>query len=186
MPVRALWPGFQNICGYGLENIFRDGKGDGVIALSFWKAQIPLTEREVIERDPADLNRAQTQKVGQMNNRIGSNLHRGGESKRGKEFLDFFGSQELGWFLLGKLPGSDKQRCKVFFDDPLVMIQILQEAAKVRAVDPEGGLLYLELCHECIKVFNLQRGKLNFNPFEVLMKTDQKTSYLSAGVVRHL
>jgi len=49
MPLRALRSGFQNIGGDGFENTFRDGKGDGVIGLSFWKGQFSLSERDVIE-----------------------------------------------------------------------------------------------------------------------------------------
>ena len=44
---------------------------------TFSKTQLPLAEGDVIEGDAADLTRPEPQKVGQMNNGIGSDIRRG-------------------------------------------------------------------------------------------------------------
>ena len=186
MPLRALRSGFQNICGDGFKHLLRERKSDGIVGFSLWKGQLPLAERDVIECDPADLNRSQAQEVGQVNDRIGSDIPTGREFEGGKEFLDFPGSQKLGRFIPGKLARAYKQRGEVFLDDPSFMIQIPQEAAKVRAVNPDSGLLYLESRHKGVKVINLQVGKSDLIPFEILMEKDQKPSDPSTGVLRSL
>ncbi len=36
----------------------------------------------------------------------------------------------------------------------------------------------MKLCHESIKVFNLQGGKLDFVPFQIIIKRSKHSSYL--------
>ena len=56
MPVRAFRSGVIAICCYSLDGIFGDRQGNRVFALSFRNGELPFLERDVIERDPADLN----------------------------------------------------------------------------------------------------------------------------------
>ena len=56
MSVGVLRSGFKDVCSYGLEGIFGNGKGDGIIGLSVCKSEFPFLERDVIKGDSGDLN----------------------------------------------------------------------------------------------------------------------------------